>query len=66
MSSITILPVQSLLEDVVEEHRTLFPDVKLVWKTQNPGGCARLPKPGSSSSLLLFSLELSDTYVYAP
>ena len=31
----------SVVEQVAHEHRSLFPDKTLIWKTQAPGGCTR-------------------------
>jgi len=34
---------ESILDQVVHQHRTLFPEVKLVWQTSPGAGCAFLP-----------------------
>ena len=32
---------ESVIQQVAKEHRALFPEKKLIWKTQAPGGCTQ-------------------------
>jgi len=48
--------MRSVIEQVAVEHRALFPEKTLIWKTQAPGGCTRnisntIPEPAFFDSL---------------
>ena len=50
-----------ILNEVAEKHRESFPDVELIWKTQNPAGCGATPIHDMWHTDGLFAVKQKET-----